>query len=421
MPGLVSGIFSYGGCMRFTYECCDCHTVYETDEVFYQCPKCAHENDGTSFPKGNVIVKLNQDDLKALQGKEHVSMYDFFPYPVPTPEVYPVGGTPLAKPLRLGKKYGLKNISCKLDSALPSGSFKDRASQLIAAQAIAHKQHKIALASTGNAGAAMSCAGAAYGLEIILFVPATAPINKLMQSVLYGATVVPVKGSYDDAFALSIAYTKEFGGINRNTAYNPMTIEGKKSVSIELFEQMGRSVPDVVYVSVGDGCIFAGVYKGFYDLKEAGLIKKIPHLVCAQSKQSNAISRAWKTGDFSNLAKATTRADSISVESPANGRMAVRYINESEGWATEVDDKQILAAQLELAKEAGIFVEPAAACAWAALAADSEMLVKRFGSEVKVCTLLTGTGFKDMAVFQGTVSIPESIENSVEAVQKRFK
>jgi threonine synthase len=267
----------------------------------------------------------------------------------------------------------------------------------------------------------MSCAGAAYGLEIVLFVPATAPVNKLMQSVLYGATVVPVKGSYDDAFALSIAYTDEFGGINRNTAYNPMTIEGKKSVSIELFEQLGRKVPDVVYVPVGDGCIFAGVYKGFYDLKEAGLIEKVPQLVCAQSKQSNAISTAWKSGDFTNLPKATTRADSISVESPANGRMAVRYINESNGWATEVDDQSILDAQLELAKEAGIFVEPAAACAWAALRADSKMLREKFGEDVEVCCLLTGTGFKDMAVFEGKVSIPEAIENSKDAVRNRFK
>ncbi len=406
--------------MRFTYECCDCGATYETNEVFYQCPKCAKENDGTSFPKGNVIVKLNEEDLQKLSKQEHVSMYDFFPYPVPDKDVYPVGGTPLATPKRLSKKYKLKNLVCKLDSALPSGSFKDRASQLIAAQAIHHNQNKIALASTGNAGAAMSCAGAAYGLEIVLFVPETAPINKLMQSVLYGATVVPVKGTYDDAFALSIAYTKEFGGINRNTAYNPMTIEGKKSVSIELFEQLGRNVPDVMYVPVGDGCIYAGVYKGFYDLLQAGLIEKVPYLVCAQSKQSNAISSAWKTGNFTNLPKATTRADSISVESPANGRMAVRYIKESEGWATEVEDSEILDSQLELAKEAGIFVEPAAACAWAALRKDSDMLVERFGEDVKVCCLLTGTGFKDMAVFQGSVSIPEAIENSTEAVHERF-
>jgi threonine synthase len=417
----LSGIFYHGGKMRFTYECCDCGNVFETDEVIYQCPDCARLNDGTSFPKGNLIVKLNQEDLDALAAKEHVSMYDFFPYEVPTPSAYPVGGTPLAEPLRLAKKYGIKNLSCKLDSTLPSGSFKDRASQLIVGQALAHGENRIALASTGNAGAAMSCAGAAYGLEIILFVPATAPINKLMQSVLYGATVVPVKGTYDDAFALSIAYTERFGGINRNTAYNPMTIEGKKSISIELFEQMGRKTPDVVYVPVGDGCIYAGVFKGFYDLKEAGIIEKMPHIVCVQSKQSNAISKAWETGNFDCIKEATTRADSISVESPANGRMAVRYINECDGWATQVDDSEILQAQLELTREAGIFVEPAAACAWAGVVKDSKMLIEKFGKEVSVCTLLTGTGFKDMAVFNGRVSIPEAIENSKEAVVKRFE
>jgi threonine synthase len=306
-----------------------------------------------------------------------------------------------------------------MDSALPSGSFKDRASQLVAAQAIALGEHKIALASTGNAGAAMSCAGAAYGLEIVLFVPETAPVNKLMQSVLYGATVVPVKGTYDDAFALSIVYTERFGGINRNTAYNPMTIEGKKSVSIELFEQLSRTVPDVLYVPVGDGCIFAGVFKGFFDLKEAGLIDQLPRLVCVQSTRSNAISQAWRTGAF-NVVDATTRADSISVSSPANGRMAVRYIQESDGWAVEVTDEEILDAQLELTREAGIFVEPAAACAWAGIRHDAAMLREEFGEDLKVCALLTGTGFKDMAVFNGRISLPESIENSTQAVVKRF-
>jgi threonine synthase len=406
--------------MHFTYECCDCGRKFVSDEVLYQCPDCAARNDGSSFPKGNLIVRLDKADLGALAGKSHVDIYDFFPYEIPTPSVYPVGGTPVASPERLAEKYGIEHLCCKLDSSLPSGSFKDRASQLIAAQAIAHGEHRIVLASTGNAGAAMSCAGAAYGLEIILFVPATAPANKLIQSVLYGATVVPVSGTYDDAFALSIAFTERFGGINRNTAYNPMTIEGKKSVSIELFEQLGRNVPDVIYVPVGDGCIYAGVAKGFIDLKEAGIIEKLPHIVCVQSKQSNAISHAWKTRDFSCLSKATTRADSISVENPANGRMAVRYIDECDGWATELDDSQILEAQLELAREAGIFVEPAASCAWAGVVQDSKMLVERFGKDVHVCTLLTGTGFKDMAVFDGRITIPDPIENSVAAMERRF-
>jgi threonine synthase len=406
--------------MRFTYICTDCEQEYDTDVVMYRCPACAAEApEFGTFQKGNLIVRLNDEDLATVAKQEHVTMYDFFPYPVPDRDVYPVGNTPIVRPKRLAQTYGLPGLFCKMDSALPSGSFKDRASQLIAAQAIAHGEHKIALASTGNAGAAMSCAGAAYGLEIVLFVPETAPVNKLMQSVLYGATVVPVKGSYDDAFALSIVYTEKFGGINRNTAYNPMTIEGKKSVSIELFEQLGRKAPDIVYVPVGDGCIYAGVFKGFADLLQAGLIEKLPKIVCVQSTQSNAISQAWKTGVFS-VVDATTRADSISVSSPANGRMAVRYIQESGAWATEVTDEEILEAQMELTAQAGIFVEPAAACAWAGIRHDAAMLKEEFGDDVSVCALLTGTGFKDMAVFNGRVNLPASIENSAKAVIERF-
>ena len=406
--------------MRFHYECCDCNTVYETDEIIYLCPECEKENaDDKVMRKGNLIVHLNPDDTDKLKEKEDLSFYDFFPYEVPDKGAFPIGTTPLATPIRLREKYGMKNITCKMDSTLPSGSFKDRASQLIIGQAAYHKQDTIALASTGNAGAAMSCAGAAYGVKIVLFVPETAPVNKLMQSVLYGATVVPVKGSYDDAFSLSIAYTDEFGGINRNTAYNPMTVEGKKSVSIELFLQMGRKVPDVVYVSTGDGCIYAGVVKGFLDLYQADLIDKIPQIICVQSEKSNAIAKAWRTGDFHNV-NATTIADSISVSSPANGRMAVRYINETNSWATQVSDEEILESQLELTREAGIFVEPAAACAWAGFVKDSNKLKEKYGKDVEVCVLLTGIGFKDMAVFTGRVTLPPSIENSVQAVHERF-
>lgn len=406
--------------MRFTYVCNDCGKEYRTDEVMYTCTSCAAQhNDPNEFRKGNLIVVYDLDDIQSLSKKQDLTFYDFFPYPVPDKECFPIGETPIAHPIRLRERYGFANLSLKLDNSLPSGSFKDRASQLIAAQAIAHGEHKIALASTGNAGAAMSCAGAAYGLEIVLFVPETAPVNKLMQSVLYGATVVPVKGSYDDAFALSIVYTDRFGGINRNTAYNPMTVEGKKSVSIELFLQLGRKVPEVVYVPTGDGCIYAGVCKGFIDLHRAGLIAQVPHVVCVQSTSSNAISQAWRTRLFRDV-EATTRADSISVSSPANGRMAVRYIDETAGWSTEVTDAEILEAQLELTKDAGVFVEPAAACAWAGFLKDSEKLAKEFGKDVDVCVLLTGTGFKDMAVFEGRVALPDSIENSTEAMVKRF-
>ena len=403
--------------MRFHYVCSDCGKVFMTEELMYQCPECSRMNDGSSFPKGNLIVELSDEVLEAARNKEHVTPDDFYPYPSEDKEIYPIGITPLMKPARIAERLALPGLRFKLDSQLISGSFKDRASYEVALQAKALGEKRIVLASTGNAGAAMSAVGAAMGLDIILFVPASAPINKLMQSVLYGAHVVPVKGTYDDAFALSIEYTKLFGGINRNTAYNPMTIEGKKSISIELFEQMGRNVPDAVYVPVGDGCIIAGVAKGFSDLMKAGLIDRMPKLIAAQSESSDAISRAIRNDDFSPVS-ATTRADSISVDLPANGRMAADYVKKSGGWAVTVSDERILDSQLELTRESGVLAEPAAATAFAALEADRDHLVSVLGENASVVVLLTGSGFKDMKVFDNRISLPEPIENSVEAVKE---
>ena len=403
--------------MRFHYVCSDCGKVFMTEELMYQCPECSRMNDGSSFPKGNLIVELSDEVLEAARNKEHVTPDDFYPYPSEDKEIYPIGITPLMKPARIAERLALPGLRFKLDSQLISGSFKDRASYEVALQAKALGEKRIVLASTGNAGAAMSAVGAAMGLDIILFVPASAPINKLMQSVLYGAHVVPVKGTYDDAFALSIEYTKLFGGINRNTAYNPMTIEGKKSISIELFEQMGRNVPDAVYVPVGDGCIIAGVAKGFTDLMKAGLIDRMPKLIAAQSESSDAISRAIRNDDFSPVS-ATTRADSISVDLPANGRMAADYVKKSGGWAVTVSDERILDSQLELTRESGVLAEPAAATAFAALEADRDHLVSVLGENASIVVLLTGSGFKDMKVFDNRISLPEPIENSVEAVKK---
>ena len=382
----------------------------------YQCPECSKENDGTHFPKGNLSVVLSDEVLERAAAKEHVTPDDFYPYPSEDPDAYPIGITPLMRPRRIQERLRLCNLSFKLDSQLISGSFKDRASYEVALQAKALGEKKIVLASTGNAGAAASAVGAAMGLDIILFVPASAPINKLMQSVLYGAHVIPVKGSYDDAFALSIEYTKMHGGINRNTAYNPMTIEGKKSISIELFEQMGRRIPDAVYVPVGDGCIIGGVAKGFEDLRRAGLTDKLLRLIACQSTASDAITRAIDNDDYRAIS-ATTRADSISVDLPANGRMAARAVKDSKGWAVTISDEEILESQLTLTRYAGVLAEPAAACAYAALEKDRDHLVSELGQDAEVVVLITGTGFKDMKAFDGRASIPEAIENSKEALK----
>ncbi|PIS30735.1 MAG: threonine synthase [Candidatus Marinimicrobia bacterium CG08_land_8_20_14_0_20_45_22] len=401
--------------MNFKYRCSDCGAEYPADQIRYLCPRC--EQIPGEFQKGVLETLLDPEYLASLKNKPAVTPADFLVYQLPEAAAYPVGNTPLVAPEKLRQQYGLPNLFLKNDGANPSGSLKDRASQLVAAQALYHNEKTVVLASTGNAGSAMACAGAALGLNVILFVPATAPKAKLLQSVLYGATVIPIRGTYDDAFRLSIEYTKQFGGINRNTAFNPLTIEGKKTVSIEMFNQLGRSAPDIVFVPVGDGVIYAGVYKGFADLKVAGLIAKIPQIVSVQASGSNAIAKAYQSGRMLTIDKATTAADSISVASPANGRMAIKFMQACSGWATEVSDAEITAAQLQLCQDAGVFVEPAAAAAWAGFLKDKSNL----DPLQKIVILLTGVGFKDMNAIENKIAIPPTIEPNLEAIINSMK
>lgn len=402
--------------MNFTYRCVDCGAEYPGGSITYRCEKCGGTESSGEMQKGNLETLIDPSRLQELGGRDAVRPEDFFPYPIPQRETYPVGNTPLVAPHRLREKTGFAHLKLKNDGMNPSGSYKDRASQLVAAQALHFDIPTVTVASTGNAGSAMACAGAAYGLEVILFVPETAPENKLLQSVLYGTKVLPIKGTYDTAFSLSLEYTDKYGGINRNTGYNPMTVEGKKSLSIELFNELGRKAPDYLYIPAGDGVIYSGIYKGFADLKRAGLIDTMPKLIAVQSERSNAISKAWRTGEMRTIERADTRADSISVASPACGKMAVDAIHDCGAWATEVRDGDIRTAQLELSAEAGVFVEPAAAAAYAGFKKDSEKLPK----DADVVILLTGIGFKDMKAVSGTVKMPKAVDPNLRAVEVRL-
>jgi threonine synthase len=327
----------------------------------------------------------------------------FLPLPAIRTAGFPVGGTPLVAADRLREKTGFPRLFLKLDNLNPSGSLKDRASLLVAEQTMLHGLDTVTLASTGNAGASMACAGAVCGLTVVLFVPGSAPRAKLLQSILYGARVVPIKGTYDDAFALSIEYTRAFGGINRNTGFNPFTVEGKKTVSIELYNQLGCRVPDVVYIPVGDGVIISGACKGFADLAQAGLVEKMPLMVAVQARGSNAIARSWREGREVVLSQASTIADSLSVASPACGRMALDWLAKTGGRAVEVSDEQISIAQTELARESGCFVEPSSAAAWAGFLKDQANV----DPTETIVVLLTGTGFKDTGAAEKLISMPK--------------
>ena len=298
------------------------------------------------------------------------------------------------------------------DGGNPTGSFKDRASVLVSAFAAQHGIDTIVLASTGNAGSSMAGIGAAAGQKVVLFLPEAAPPAKMIQALQYGATLYKVAGNYDMAYDLSLEYSEAFGGMNRNTAWNPMTMEGKKSVSLEIFMQMGEQAPDRVFVPTGDGCILGGVYKGFKDLLQYGLIKKMPRITAVQAEGSNALHRALKNGKF-DFQSSTTIADSISVDIPRNGYTALRYLQQYEGDTVCVSDKEIIEAQARLSSGAGLFTEPAGAAAWAGLLKCS----KEIGKDEKVVVLATGSGLKDTATALKGIQMPEKTISTIKDIR----
>jgi len=308
----------------------------------------------------------------------------------------PVGDTPLWAPTRLRRDLELDGLFLKDEGANPTGSLKDRASYLVAGFAAEHGLRDVVVASTGNAGSSMAGIGAAGNLRVRLYLPASAPEAKMIQALQYGAKLIRVDGSYDTAFDMSLAYVTEGGGLSRNTAHNPLTVEGKKTVSLEIFLQLGGRTPDLVYVPTGDGVILSGVYKGFEDLVTLGLTNAVPTLVCVQAKGSAAISRAYEDGEFKLAHPAATIADSILVNVPRGGFFALNRLKRHGGRCVTVSDEAILAAQRRLSASSGFFAEPAAAAAFAGLLADIDSGSGPVADDL-VVILLTGNGLKDIA------------------------
>ncbi|MBI3924566.1 MAG: threonine synthase [Armatimonadetes bacterium] len=306
-----------------------------------------------------------------------------------------VGGTPLLPVPGYGRSLGLPRLHLKDDTRNPTGSFKDRASAVGVAVARERSETLVTGASTGNAASSLAGMAAASGIRTIIFVPASAPEAKLTQLLVYGATVLAVQGSYDQAFELSLEATRRFGWYNRNTGYNPVLLEGKKTVSLEIWEDLGHRVPDAVIVAVGDGCIIGGVGKGFMDLQRMGQISKLPRIYGAQAEGSSVLAKAFESGGpIRPEPDAHTYADSICVGEPRAADPALLAVNESGGGFVVVSDDEIRSAQIELARATGIFAEPAGATSVAGLRRLVELGL--LSAEDRVVAILTGHGLKDI-------------------------
>ena len=390
--------------MEFCYRCSLCSKTFNIEPDLTLCPDCSR-NQQRDQPLHGVL----EVELRGSVGKKF-EIFELLPVEAEYFPSIPVGDTPLWDAENLRKQLGFKRLWIKDDGANPTSSFKDRASYLVSAFAKKFDIQSIALASTGNAGSSMAGIGAAAGQEITLFLPKTAPVAKLVQALQYGAKVYRVDGSYDLAYDISLEYSRKKGGMNRNTAYNPMTIEGKKTVSLELYQQLGQA-PDVVFVSVGDGCILSGVYKGFRDLHQLGLISAIPKIIGVQAEHSDALCRAQASGKFTVIPTSTV-ADSICVDVPRNGLHALSQIKKFKGEMLTVTDTEIIAAQRQLSATTGLFTEPAGAAAFAGFLKAAPTLDR----QASIVLLATGNGLKDSTTAQLGIKMPETFITSVDDI-----
>jgi threonine synthase len=409
---------------------------YSPAEVTYTCPK-----DG-----GNLDIVLDYETLKTKYQPDDIlsrcdpSLWRYLPLlPVSEPRgeatpLHAAGGTPVFKLTSLARTLGLQNLWLKDESRNPTASFKDRASAILVARAQEIGAEVVVTASTGNAGAALAGMAAAVGQKAIIFAPKTAPPAKVAQLLVFGAKVILVDGTYDDAFDLTVKAADEFGWYCRNTGYNPFTLEGKKTAAFEIWEflhneaGLGFHSPHnqatvplhhprlTIFVSVGDGNIISGLHKGFKDLHALGWLEHLPRIVGVQAEGSAAIANAFQAGtETITPVSATTLADSISVDLPRDGVRAVRAAKETGGTYITVPDAEILKAIAALGK-VGVFAEPAGATAYAGLTA-----AKASGwldTEAPVLVLNTGSGLKDVRAAMQSVTSAPIIEPTLEAVKK---
>ncbi|WP_050617616.1 threonine synthase [Intestinimonas massiliensis (ex Afouda et al. 2020)] len=334
-----------------------------------------------------------------LSGCRDYSMWRYRPFLPVEPDSPPtplrVGWSPLYPAPRLAQVLGLKDLYIKDDGQNPTSSLKDRASAMAVVKAREAGADTIACSSTGNAASSLAGNAAAAGLHTYIFVPARAPKGKVAQLMIFGATVITVDGSYEDTFELSKAAIDKWGWYNRNAAINPYLLEGKKTVTLEILEQLGWQVPDYIALSVGDGCTIAGAWKGLKDLYAAGLIDRLPRLISVQAEGCCPLNRAIQTGEPWSPMEENTLADSIAVGVPRNADKALMAIRESQGVAVNVSDGEILAAMRLLGRTCGVFGEPAGVTGAAGVKKALELgLIDPASTVVSV---VTGNGLKDVA------------------------
>lgn len=398
--------------MRFVSRlvCVACGKSAEAPRSAGTCPAC---NDpfailDIEFDMVRVAKSMTRSSLES-RPLNHWRYHELLPIE-PNEEAFawPVGWTPIMDAPRLASWAGCRQLRVKDDGRNPTSSFKDRASSVGVLHAIQAKASRIACASTGNAASSLAGYAAMAGIPATIFVPQRAPEPKVAQLLIYGADVRRVRGTYAQAYDLCSAECAKHGWYNRNCAINPYLVEGKKTCGLEIAEQTAGREPDWVVISVGDGCTVAGVAKGLFQMKELGIIGRLPRVLGVQASGMDPVARAFETGDLPKDYSGHTLADSIDVPVPRNWRKAIKYVKATNGAMNRVTDEEITDAMKAAGRLAGIFAEPAAAASIAGVKrAVAEGLI---GKGEDVLAVVTGNGLKDIKTAMAIAGQPTEVE-----------
>lgn len=403
-------------------ECINCGRSYSYGSVEYYCPACGY-GEGILDVKYDYAAAGREINPLSMPERPERSMWRYLPLlPVENPaciQHLQVGWTPLYEAPRMACELGVAACYVKDEGRNPTASFKDRASAVGVVKALEKKAGRITCASTGNAASSLAGFAAAAGLPATIFVPRQAPEAKLAQLMIYGAQVLAVNGTYDQAWELCMQASEEFGWYNRNCAVNPYLIEGKKTVALELVEQYSlktsRPFPDWVVVSVGDGCTIGGVFKGLWEMHQLGFLPKLPKLLGVQAEGCQPFLTAWQSGQPLKPAAANTIADSIAVGHPRNFRKGLKAVTASGGAFIAISDSEIYLAMMTLARTAAVFGEPAGV---AGVAGVKKAVAQGIIAPAEtVAIIVTGNGLKDTQSAIRAAGAPSIVEPAIDAVR----
>ncbi len=322
-----------------------------------------------------------------------------------------VGMTPMIRTKRLGKALGLNNLYVKNDSANhPTWSFKDRVVSVAITKAREFGFEVVACASTGNLANSVAAMAAQAGLQSYIFIPADLEEGKVLGTLIYGANLIGVKGSYDDVNRLCSEIAANYHWAFVNINIRPYYGDGSKTYAYEVAEQLGWKAPDHMIVPVAGSSLITKVDKGFKELASLGLIPEAGCKVyAAQATGCSPVTTAIKEGeDFFRPVRPNTIAKSIAIGNPADGIYGIRVVRETGGWGEDVTDEELVDGMKLLAETEGVFTETAGGV----VVAVARKLVKqgRIDSDDLTVLSITGHGLKTQEAVIGKIGTPLLIE-----------